>query len=164
MSETIEKAKKKKANEITYNEVLFVKGMLEALQHETAQRSFVMPGRMSYALHRNIEKLESVWMQFEHARQKAVEPYIERGEDGKPVMAQDDKGNPTGKMKVSDQKGMDKVFAEFTTMTKKVDLYQFVDLELMIDEVKGEHKAMDILWQVVDWVNQKIDNKILKPA
>lgn len=156
--------KKKKPNELNYNDVSYLKQLFEAFDNAISMGSFVVPGRMSYAISRNEAKITSAFMNFEKMRIDALDPYIKKDDDGNPVMKKDDKGNPTGRLEVTDEKVVERIFKEFQEKTQKVELYQFMDLESMIDQVKGEHKAMEVLWQLVDRINATIDNKILKPA
>ncbi|AJA50050.1 hypothetical protein CPAST_c40210 [Clostridium pasteurianum DSM 525 = ATCC 6013] len=118
--------------------------LLEDIQKLGGVAQKQLPVKVSYAISKNISKIESELKIYDKERQKLIEKYGEKDEQGKVV------ADEKGQIKFKDKDSWDKDIKALLDIENEIDIHKF-----SIDELNGFNISAAEL-QVIDYM---IDDK-----
>ncbi|MSS42476.1 hypothetical protein FYJ27_01820 [Anaerosalibacter bizertensis] len=85
-----------------------------------------LPVKVSYAIAKNISKIEKELLIYEQERQKLIDKYAEKDNEGKVV------ADKNGQIKFKDKENWEKDIKELLSIENEIDIHKF-----KIDELEG---------------------------
>lgn len=119
----------------------------------------VISGRISYAIHRNIEALNNAYDHIDGKRLILLNEYGKKGEDGKLEQHKIDDGNGNmidGIVFETPEREAEYIQKAMLLFQEPmpVNLFQFLDVEAKASECVGDGKVLAILWHLIDTINK----------
>lgn len=138
---------------ILKKELVDLLNALDRFEVMSAGGNVFLPGSLSYALKRNFDKIESKFnKEVKPAHHELQEKYVKKDEEGVYEMNKEKTkfifNGPESEKKFAEDR--EKLLAQETDF----EFYRIPDVDSMMNEIKGNHDALKMLWAIVDEIKR----------
>ena len=108
-----------------------------------------IPAKLSYAIYKNVNKLDTTVKYYEKKRKEIVDNFSEKDKKGEVIV----KDNMPI---IKDQEKANKAYMELLELDADIDLYLVdINVESLLEDLEGNHQTLSLLWAILD---------VLKPS
>jgi len=103
-----------------------------------------IPAKLSYAIYKNVNKLDTTVKYYEKKRKEIVDNFSEKDKKGEVII----KDNiPV----IKDQEKANKAYIELLELDADIDLYLVdINVESLLEDLEGNHQTLSLLWAILD--------------
>ena len=144
---------------LTIGEAVDLYNVMVSFTELANKENLNLPGNVSYALFRNVKKLDSVFTFFTDKQKELIEANAQRDKKGEIKYEDKEKGV----IKLKKDNTLNKDFADYVSLESGVDLYTVkIDVEELAKTVNGSHTTLNMLWFVLENINAESNVKVLE--
>jgi len=152
----------KRPVECTNNDLIILSRQITEFQETAEKSSLVVPGQLSYIIHRNEQLIMQRYAKYEKKRKELIQQFIEKDDKGNPKTEEvESNGEKTLKVVFTDEKAFEKAFEEMLQEKVELEFYAPKEIENKIGNVSGEQRVLNQMWYLLEvFENWDPKNKI----
>lgn len=150
---------------VTKKKIVDLLNALDRFEMMSAGGNVFLPGKISYALRKNYSIVEAKFKsEISSKHQEIQDSYVRKDDKGQYQMNKEKTKyifiDPAPENEKKFQKEREKLLSQETEM----DFYRILELDGMMNDIKGNHDVLNLLWVIVDEINGTVPQKKVEKA
>lgn len=152
----------------TNNDLILLSKQLGEFKQVAEKSKLVLPGSISYALHRNEQFLMKSLQEYENRRVELLGLYVKKDDAGNFITKKDKETGATTVVFSSkkSEKEFDEAFNDLLSDETTVEFYNVINVDDKVSTLTGEQAVLNQLWYLIDvynnWKKEVVVKKLKK--